>query len=169
MANEILGTHKTSQGQLYYLKGRMRLEIASPDKSMLLVDGKHIWFENQIDENNKKINVSKTSMSRLSKAHTVVAALFDAKKALKHFKITDNKTKADLLVVELKPIKSEASEIIRLEMQIVAKTIKLKQVTYWDDRENEVRFSIGKVEKLNGDAEKLFAYSPPKGAEIVEF
>src|SRR4051812_1068293 len=56
VTQEVMGTNNESEGMFYFSKGKLRLDIEKPEKSVLVYDGKNIWLESRLDE--KTIQVS---------------------------------------------------------------------------------------------------------------
>lgn len=168
--NNLLMKEKNSKGTLHYWQGKLRVETESPDETLLVMDGKTIWVVNKLPEDlGGQTLVSKTSARSFKKSNTFFAALLEDGKLLKEFKVKDRKVIETMIRLELVPKSPDDSEIQRLELSLQEPGQRLRQVTYWDDKENEVTFELGEVKSIEGDRKALFSYKPPKDAEVTEF
>ena len=85
-----MGTSMKSQGEFYFSKGKMRLEMREPERTTLVYDGKIIWFESRADE--EHIVVTKMKAMELRKSDSLLASLFDRKDVLKNFNLKSSKS-----------------------------------------------------------------------------
>lgn len=65
---------KTSEGTLYFSKGRLRLEIEKPDKYLLLMAKNVIWIENHLGQDMGGVQVSKIAASKNLKQKNALLA-----------------------------------------------------------------------------------------------
>lgn len=159
---EMLGEKKTSSGDFFFSKGKMRLEITEPEKSTVVYDGAVIWVESRFDE--ATVEVSKIQSKELKKSDSLLAALFDAKKnALQSFKLQKVK---DGSVFSFVPKDKKKTEIQHLELEIQEGD--LKRVTYSDSLENSVTLIFSNFKEGSVPKNK-FSYKPPKGANVSVF
>lgn len=167
--NSLLGSEKKSEGRLYYRQGKLRLELKSPEDSLVVLDGKTVWLVTVLSADmGGKTMVTKTSARSLKKANTLIAALIENQKLLKEFELKERQVAGDEVHLTFLPKNSEG-EIQTLQLWLNPKANRLLKVAYTDDKENEVEFELGVPEVVEGDPAKLFSYAPPKGAEITEF
>ena len=167
--NSLLGREKNSEGRLYYRKGKLRLELKSPEDSLVVLDGKTLWLVTVLSADmGGKTMVTKTSARSLKKSSTLMAALIENQQILKEFNLSERKATGDDIHLKFTP-KNKDGEIQDLQLWLNPKAGRLKKVLYIDDKENEVEFELGVPEVVEGDPAKLFSYTPPKGAEITEF
>src|SRR4051794_6353149 len=45
VVQEVMGTSMKSEGSFFFSKGKLRLEMREPERTTLVYDGKHVWFE----------------------------------------------------------------------------------------------------------------------------
>lgn len=168
--SQLLGREKISKGTLSYRKGKVRIEMESPEASLLIMDGKTIWLETQLDkEFGGTVQVSKTKMGPIKKSNTLLASIFDNQRLTKEYKLVERKEIGEELRLSLEPRKPEGTEIQQLVLWLSSGDRRLKKLVYVDDRENEVTLELEKPKRLEGDLKKIFNYSPPEGAEVTEF
>src|SRR5690348_5725864 len=48
--NGQLGNTSESSGEIYFAKGKMRMEFSKPEKSLLVFDGEQAWQEQEFDD-----------------------------------------------------------------------------------------------------------------------
>jgi len=165
----LLSREKKSEGKLFYKKGKVRIEMQSPEASLLIMDGKHIWLETKLDEEfGGQIQVSKAKMGPIKKSNTLLAAIFDHQQLLKQFKLSKRKPQGKGVGLVFAPKDPDGGEIQALELWLNEEG-RLSKIIYLDDRENETTLELGKPSPLDGGANGLFKYTPPKGAEVTEF
>jgi outer membrane lipoprotein-sorting protein len=162
VTQEALGTEVKSDGEFFFSKGRLRLEIREPERSLLVFDGKTIWFETPIDED--RVHVTKMRANELRKADSLLTALFDGQDWLKSFKLVSAKSQ-DGVKVFVFEAKDKKNEVQRLEIALKSKDV--QRITYKDQVENRVTLEFSQLTKGKVPAEK-FAYKIPKKAELVE-
>ena len=172
--NEIFGTERTAAGKLMLRSGLMRMETEGAEKSLLIMDGKTIWFVQSMDNGGDSPStvVNKGSAENLQKSNAVVAVLFDSRKLLKVFRIDKvEKVKvgkqSGARVFTLSPRKKNSSDVQKLE--ISAKDRQILRVTFWDARQNKTTYSFSEVDFKAKLSANEFAYSPPKDAEVMEY
>lgn len=162
------GEPTTSEGDFYFSKGRLRLEINKPEPTILVFDGKYIWFESRIGEGaEQKIVVSKMKSQQIKKSDSLLAVLFDNKEILKTFKLNEVKNLEVGKQFIFSPKDSKKSEVQRLELVLAPKAKEILSVTYTDTLDNKVEIHFSNTEKANVAKEK-FSYKPPKGADVTE-
>lgn len=162
-ANEAIGSESTGDGQLYFSKGKLRLEMGEPENTIVVYDGKNIWMEARLDE--KTVTVTKIKSHVLKKNDTLLAALFDRKDLLKTFAMSKAREEKGLRIYTFEPKQRMKTEVRVLEIALEGKN--LQRVTYQDDLENRVSFEFQNLERGSVPSGK-FKYSPPKGATITD-
>lgn len=168
--NTLLAREKSGEGRLFYRRGRLRLEMKSPEESLLVLDGKSIWLETKLDkELGGKTIVSKTSAGSFKKSNTLIAALLENKDLLKEFKLKRRRSESGQVLLEFLPKDASKSEIQSLSLWLKDGSSGLAKVQFTDDKENEVSLEFGETKALGVDVDTLFKYVPPKGADVTEF
>lgn len=160
---ELMGTSTTSEGRFYFAKGRLRMDMEKPEKSILVYDGKNIWLEARLDDSH--IQVSHLKSGELKKSDSILAALFDRKDVLKKFKLLSVTERTGQTVYAFEPKVKKETEIQSLEVAL--KDQDISRVTYKDQMENQVDFEFAEVSRQPVHTEK-FKYTPPKGASVTE-
>lgn len=163
VTQDVMGTTNESAGQFYFAKGKLRLNLDAPEKSVFVYDGKNIWLESRLDEGN--IAVSHMKAAQFKRSDSLVAALFDRKDALKKFKLVSATEKAGERTYVFEPRDKKATEIRSLDVTLKAQDI--RGITYKDTMENTVSFEFSDLAR--GAVPKgTFEYKPPQGANVTE-
>jgi outer membrane lipoprotein carrier protein len=159
---ETLGTSTKSEGQFYFSKGKLRLEMNEPEKTLLVYDGKTVWFESRVDE--EHIVVTKIKSKDLTKGNSLLAGLFDKKNVLQSFKLKSSKKdgKGEAFHFDAKDKKADVQKL-----DILLKGKDLKTISYKDSVENRVTLDFSNMKKGKVNTDK-FTYKAPKHAEVQE-
>jgi outer membrane lipoprotein-sorting protein len=160
---ETMGTSMKSQGEFYFSKGKMRLEMREPERTTLVYDGKIIWFESRADE--EHIVVTKMKAMELRRSDSLLATLFDRKDVLQKFNLKSSTRDGSLKEFNFEPKDKKKSDIQSLEISLKGKDI--QRISYKDQIDNRVTLEFSDLTKGKVPADK-FAYKAPKHAEIQE-
>ena len=163
VSNEIMGNSDVSEGRFYFSKGRLRMDIEKPEKSLLVYDGKSIWLESHLDD--QHIQVSRLKSGPLKRTDSLMAALFDKKDVLKQFRLIKSGKDGDRRVYAFEPKEKKKTEVRFLEVALLETDI--QRITYKDQMENSVTFEFSDIRQDQVPSEK-FAYKPPKNASVNE-
>jgi outer membrane lipoprotein-sorting protein len=171
LKSQILDSNTSSSGKVMFSKGRMRMEMAIPDKSLVVIDKKHIWVVNYPsgEFKNSALQVIKADISSKKGRSQNFLGLLTQGGVLKYFNVSGlQKVSEEERVFFLQP--NEATvEFKRAQMILNPKTKLITGLRYWDELDNETDFQFSNV-KFNKDLnEKNFSYSPPKNADITVF
>lgn len=151
-----------SKGEIFFASGKLRLFFTTPEKSLLVYDGKTAWQETEFDDGtDKRAIVTKIQASHLKKDSALLAMVLGDKNIMTEYHVTKN----DGEHFELKPNDKKNAEVMLLKLEIHDKS--LKRISYIDSLENEVSFSFSDLKEEKIPAKK-FRYKPPKGAEVSE-
>ncbi len=162
-ANEVIGNETTGDGEFFFSKGKLRLEMGEPENTTVVYDGKTIWMETRLDETT--VTVTKIKSHDLKKNDTLLASLFERKDLLKSFALTQAREEDGKKIYTFEPRKRIKTEVRGLEIALEGKT--LQRVTYRDDLENRVSFVFKDLKRGSVPASR-FKYTPPEGASITD-
>ena len=86
--NGQLGNNSESTGEIYFSKGKMRIEFNKPEKTLLIFDGQQAWQEQEYDDGDKKhVIVTKMHAKNIKRDSALLSALLGDKDVLKKFEI----------------------------------------------------------------------------------
>jgi outer membrane lipoprotein-sorting protein len=159
---ETIGTEMKSQGTFFFSRGKMRMEIVEPERSILVFDGKYIWLESRFDDSH--IEVTKMRAGELRKSNSILAALFDRKDVLKNFKLLNRKVDGEKKTFSFTAKDKKKNDVQSLEIALKDKN--LDRISYTDRIENKVTLEFSDVTKGALNADK-FVYKPPKGSDVT--
>jgi len=164
VTQEALGTEVKSEGQFYFSKGKLRMEISEPERSVLVYDGKNVWFETPLDET--RAHVTRMRVNELKRSDSLLTALFERKDILDTFKLLNTKANSGAKTYSFAPKNKKKSEVQSLEITIKQKDI--ERISYRDQVENRVTLEFVDLNKKGKVSQDKFAYKPPKNAEVNE-
>jgi outer membrane lipoprotein-sorting protein len=168
VVQEAMGSETKGEGDFYFSKGKLRMDMISPEKSVLVYDGKIVWFESRIeslDGKGETIQVTKMKTGKLKKTDSLMATLFEEKDITKTFKFIGTKDEKGVRLYDFKPIDKNKTEVQYLQIGLKDKNV--ERVVYEDQVENKVSVVFSDLVKGKVPPEK-FHYVPPKNAEITD-
>lgn len=163
VVQETMGTQMSSSGKFYFNKGKMRLEMSEPERTLLVYDGKTIWFESRADE--EHIVVNKINGNEFKRSDSLLAQLFNKKDVLKGFTLKSEFADVSKKTFQFAAKDKKKSDVVALEIAVKDKEI--RRISYKDQIDNRVTLEFSDIEKGNVPADK-FSYKPPKGAEVTD-
>ncbi|MEQ1878518.1 MAG: outer membrane lipoprotein carrier protein LolA, partial [Bdellovibrionia bacterium] len=153
---------------LFFLSGteKLRLEFEKPVKSVAVVNGKDFWvIEYPPEDVDDKVRVLKSTLGEKSQSQILVTSLMGRGRILDHFAVESKKKKDGKIVFKMKAT-GDNSEIKNLELVLSEGDRLINEINYEDELENKTKFEFSNIEFDSDVPDKLFKYSPPKGAEI---
>lgn len=162
------------EGSLALKKGKFRLAVTTRDKnkdeSLVVADGKTIWFVTPPPKEFKeaKIQVVKAPMNTDRARSQGLLQMLTEGGVLKYFTVTGAKEEDNKIVYFLEPDKSSL-EFRRAQLTVNKDDKTLAALKYWDSMDNETEYVFSAVEFDKPLAAKLFSYTPPKNADVVDY
>ena len=168
-----LNRERVSKGHALTSKGRIRFEIDSPDRSLLVVDGKTAWLVNYPSEEFKgaAVQVVKTEVSSKKAQSQAIVGLLAQGQFLKHFTVVGAQVDpsgegASNIVYFLQPV-AQLVEFTRAQARLSPDGKNLLELRYWDEIGNETDLNFANV-RLNAPfSDSSFKYVPPKDADVT--
>lgn len=165
----VLEKTEKSEGELFFSKGKFRLEMKDPVSTLIVQDGTTLWIASKLVDFGGNWQVSKTKSRSLKKSQALMGLLFDEKGVWKDFDVAEEKTDGDDKIWVLKPKKKASTDIMKLQVRANPKDKTIIEISYWDNLENETNYKF-KSQKFDAKiSSSKFTYKPPKGAEVTEF
>lgn len=165
--SDLLGKESKHQGKIFLAAGKFRWENTTPEKSLLVYDGKTIWSEQTPPpEFGGPVQVARGKVDKKTKSHILLSVLVDSD-IKKNFKVLDEKKDADDLIVQVAPLQDDLT-VKEMSLILDVKTNTLKKVSYKDDIGNETTLSFSDVNFLKTEKKSLFKYQPPKDAQVTD-
>lgn len=172
LKSELIDAGKPSVGKVMFSKGRMRMEMEFPDKSLVVIDKKHIWVVNYptSEFKNSALQVIKADISTKKGRSQNFLALLTQGGVLKYFNVSGlQKVSETERLFFLQP-NSTTVEFKRAQMVLNPKTKLITGLRYWDELDNETVFEFSNVKFNKPLKEENFIYVPPdKNVDITNF
>jgi outer membrane lipoprotein carrier protein len=163
--NQSLGESIRAEGVVYLKKpGKMRWEYRNPSPQRIVSDGKGLWvYTPELNQ----VNTGEAPRALAGPAGSFLAGLgqlretFDVR-FLNPLKVDD----AGNPVLDLRPKRPEPV-LTRLIITVDRKEFLVRKAVLYDQFDNTVTMQFTKVSVNSGLADKLFTFTPPKGAAVV--
>jgi chaperone LolA len=168
----LLDDEKQSSGQLQLSRGRLRLQIAKPDPSLLVVDNSTIWIETpasqELGSKPQVLKIVSKSFDKRSKSP--LAILMGDESVWDEFKVKTQKSQGAVTEYYLEPKnKLQTKEIVQISLKVDEKDKLIRRIAYQDDIGNETSYQFENENFKAKFSDKDMQYTPPKGAEITEY
>lgn len=168
---QLLDKVSKTSGKVLFSKGRMRMEMDAPDKSLVVIDKKHIWVVNYpgTEFKNSAIQVIQAEVSTKKGRSQNFLGLLTQGGILKYFNVSGVlKTTEEEEVFFLQPNQASV-EFKRAQIVVNPKTKRITSLKYWDELDNETGYEFTNVQFDQRLEDKNFVYHPPKNADITHF
>ena len=166
----MLGSTKASQGEAWLDNGKMKLEIYKPDPSTIIADKEYLWIVSPppADFADGKLQVLRASLKSDRAKSQGLIQLLTGGGVLKYFKVSGLQNEGDNITYFLQPDK-QSIEFKRAQIVISRDKKVIKELRYWDQMDNETTFAFLETSFDKKFPQKLFNYTPPKGAEVITY
>lgn len=166
----MLGTSKSSEGEIWIDSGKMRLEIHKPEVSKIVADKKYLWIESgaPADFKDAKVQVMRASLKSDQAKSQGLIQLLTGGGVLKYFRVSGIRKNKDQITYFLQPDK-QSIEFKRAQLIVDSEKMEITQLKYWDQIDNETTYMFVKSEFDQKLDKKIFAYVPPKNSELIVY
>ena len=154
------GVGKKSSGTMALQRpGKFRWETTSPNRQVIIADGKYLWFYDVDLEQATKHSLTKD-------AHSPAILLSGTTAALEQrFTMIDAKTEGSKTIFRLKP-KQDRDMFQEVVLQFAGK--KLSQMAVVDNLGQKTIFSFSNVVLNPKLSSALFQFRAPKGVDVIK-
>ncbi len=165
----LLGKEKNAKGSLLLSKGKMRMELATPEKSVVVIDGKTLWVADYppAEFKNAAVQVLKGKITSKKAANQSFVSVLSRGGLLKEFQVTgsmrDDKQRTVLFLTP----KKESAEFTRAQLVLAEDNATIAELRYWDDRDNATTMTFSNVKFDVPVSKKTFEFTPPENADIT--
>lgn len=168
---ELLDKTSKSSGKVLFSKGRMRMEMESPDKGLVVIDKKHIWVVNYPSEEfkNSALQIIEADVSTKKGRSQNFLGLLTQGGILKYFNVSGVQKNSDEERVFFLQPNQATVEFKRAQIFVNPKTKFITGLKYWDELDNETAYEFSNVKFNKNLEEKNFVYHPPKNADVTHF
>ena len=166
----ILGTSKTSEGEVWIGQGKMRLHIIKPEASKIVADGTSLWIESPApsDFKGSQTQVLKLCLSSKQVKSQGLFQILTKGGVLKHFQVSGVQKSKEQITYFLQPNKTFL-EFKRVNIVVNRQSSEIKTLKYWDQMDNQTLYSLIETQFNQNFKKTLFAYTPPKGSKWIPY
>ncbi|MCM2280307.1 MAG: outer membrane lipoprotein carrier protein LolA [Bdellovibrionaceae bacterium] len=165
----LLGKEKKSKGHILLSRGKMRLEINAPDKSLVVVNGNNLWVADYppAEFKNASVQVLKGQIDSKKGTQQGFVGLLTRGGVLKHFDVAgvqrDDQARSVYFLIPTQ----KTFEFRRAQMTLSADGRYIAELRYWDERDNETRMQFSNVKFDVPVVDTAFEFVPPENADIT--
>ena len=165
----LLNQERKASGKLFLSGGRVRLELDGSEKSLLVVNKQNLWAVTYPppEFKNAAIQVIKGDTTSKKARSQSMVGLLSSGGFLKFFAPTGVQTSDDGAQVFFLQPRTDQTDFKRAQMTVSKDGKRILQLRYWDDRDNETNFMFSDVKFGAKVDDKLFNYSPPANADVM--
>lgn len=165
--SELMGKTQIFDGQIFISQKLFRWDVQTPEKSLIVFDGKSIWnVQYPPAEFKSPPNIAKMKLDQKSGKQILIATLLNKSSLNKNFKILSAKAINGSVDYSLEPKTTDLS-IKNLNVKVDSKKKQIQKISYVDDLGNLTEIEISKTTFLKKSNPQLFRFSPPKGAAVT--
>lgn len=165
--SDLLGKETKHQGKIFLSAGKFRWENTTPEKSLLVYDGKTIWSEQTPPpEFGGPVQVARGKVDKKTRSHILLTVLVDSD-IKKSFKVLSEKKEGEEMILAVLPLQEDLT-VQDMTLTLNTKENTLKRVAYKDDIGNETTLNFSDVNFLKSEKKNLFKYQPPKDAQVTD-
>ena len=166
VTSEIMGKTTVSAGSIVLGTGKFRWETTTPEKSLLLFDGKTVWTLQEAIDAKSHPQVTKAKLTKKNKDQVLI-------KLLAHGKISENfgvksvAKEGDDRILSLEPLQADPS-VKNFTAVLGDKPERLKEIRYADELGNLTKIRILKARLLKVPDADVFEFKVPKDAQVTD-
>lgn len=151
---------KTETGELYLSQKKFKLILNSKPSEKVIFDGVNLWI---LQGEKDDLQIIKSKQSRTKKIPII--SLFQRKSQASSFKILNSTKLNNLNQFEVSLNNPSFNQKIYISVDPANNS--LKEISYTDEAENEVKYSITRIKNELTLSEKFFSFNPPKNAKVI--
>lgn len=165
---EVLDKTIESSGAITTGGRKIRWETETPEKSLILFDGKTLWtIQYPSEDLGGPVQVMKSKLDEKAKGQLLVRLMTSKDAPSKSFDVL-KRTEADGGIRwDLKPKKEDAT-VKDFAVTVDASKKYLREIEYRDEIGNKTVLKFGRPEKVKDPGKKLFEAEIPKGAQVTD-
>lgn len=166
--SELLDKETEYLGTISLSKEKFRLDTDTPDKAMVLFDGKTMWnIQYPPKEFGGNPQVLKSKLGKKNHSQILLSALLNKASLKKNFKVTqESSTKSDL-VITVVPLTNDLT-VKDVELTVDTKYKIIRLISYNDDVGNQTTMTFSEVKFPSVIPKNLFKAQIPKDAQVTE-
>lgn len=167
VVSEILSKETVYSGQIQLSSGKFRWENETPEKTLLLFDGKTLFnVQYPSKEFKGNVQVAKSEINEKAKKQILISSLLSPGSTKSNFKVLSEKKTAALTEFQVRP-ETDDLQIKELTISINEKTKQIQGISYKDDVGNLTKMAFSEIKFEAKSDPKLFQYKIPKDAQVT--
>ena len=155
----VMGTEKTTKGNVYYSHGKIRWETDTPEKALAIINGRtaiSVQYASPDFPGKNTVTIGKIDPKKGADQRFIVD-LLENKKPAEKFDVTSVSSDEGKAVLNLEP--KNPSELKSIKITIDKKKKCIQEISYKDDAENVTTIKLGEPQILDKEKGKdLFDY-----------
>lgn len=167
----VLKKTKTSTGNVQLSKGKLRMELTQPDRSLLVYDKTQIWVVDYPPEELGGVpQVGHMKVAEKSKDHALLSLLSGEADVWNDLKLKEKTVQNSSETHLFLPKDSKKFPgVTKIQIQVDSKKLQIEKIAYWDDIENKTEFIFSDVQFDKKISASAFNFSPPKDAQVTQY
>ncbi len=168
LSSEFLEKPQVSQGKISLMSGKLRWETTTPEKSLILFDGKILWTQQSANADFPGPDqVTKSKISKKNASMLLFEKLLFQGNLTSSFDVLEQKKEADQNILSLKP-KKDSINLKSLKVIIQIKDLLLQEISYVDEIGNKTQVKILQTQVVPSFSKDLFIFKIPAKAQVQE-
>ncbi len=165
---ELTGKEIRNEGSIAISDGNFRIESNTPEKSLIVFDGKNLWNEQSSNsEFGGGAQVTHQVLNKRNKGQVLIATLLTKEPLMKHFKVTKSELSEDSISYYADSINADIN-VKDFKITIIPKKKVVSEISFKDDIGNLTTMKFSNTQFKDAPEKKLFKYTPPKGAQVTK-
>ncbi len=166
--SEVLDKKTEYSGTISLSKEKFRLDTETPDKALILFDGKVMWsIQYPPKEFGGSAQVLKSKLSKQNRSQILLSALLDKSSLKENFKVTSEELKKSEALITIMPLTTDLT-VKKITLTIDTKSKLLKQISYDDEIGNLTTMTFSEIKFPSNIPKNLFKAQIPKDAQVTE-
>lgn len=166
--SELMGTEKSSTGQAVIGSKKFRFESESPEKALVVYNGKTLWnIQYPAEGAPGKTQAARVAITKKSRSQIFLLELLQGEPVTKEFDLSEEKKDGDKLQVTAKP-KTNKYDLSLVSLKFDLKSKRLSEVEYSDDLGNKTTFKLVDQKNIKKVDSKKFDFKPGSDVEVVD-
>jgi outer membrane lipoprotein-sorting protein len=167
----LIGSARKSSGKIQLSKGQLRMELEGSEHTLLVINTKNVFAVTYPDKALKGaalqiIKADVTSKKAKKQAQSsALANLLGPGGFLKSFSPIEVQTTPEGATFFLAPIGE--SDMTRAQLKVSKDQKEIRELHYWDARDNETIFTFSNIVFGTKLDSKIFNYTPPADADVM--
>lgn len=164
----LLERTKSYSGKIYLAPGgKFKMEVALPNKHIVLMTGKNIWVvDYPLDETQDKVQILHSKSAKNLKNQPFLNLFQGVGNLKKNFKIESSNGKNDEVTYKLTP-KKKGEQIERIELKVDYQSELITSLSFWDSLGNQTQLQLSEQDFESKTPSKIFQFKPPKNSSIT--